>query len=85
MYRKPSVQPPALLSGTYPGRNRVFGAPGPFGRRLEPLIAILPELLRPHGYATAHFSKWHIGDQPDTHPTARGFDEHAGIMYSNDM
>ncbi len=75
----------ALLSGTVPGRNKVFGAHGPFGRGLEPSVEILSEVLKPEGYATAHFGKWHIGDQPDTRPHARGFDEHAGLMYSNDM
>ncbi|MGY8717908.1 MAG: sulfatase-like hydrolase/transferase, partial [Verrucomicrobiia bacterium] len=75
----------ALLSGTVPGRNQVFGAHGPFGRGLTPDIKILPELLKPRGYATGHFGKWHIGDQPETRPLARGFDEHAGLMYSNDM
>ena len=75
----------ALLSGTVPGRNKVFGAHGPFGRGLEPAIKILSEILQPVGYATAHFGKWHIGDQPETRPHARGFDEHAGLMYSNDM
>ena len=34
---------------------------------------------------TAVFGKWHIGDQPDTRPPARGFDESCGLMYSNDM
>ena len=75
----------ALLSGTVPGRNQVFGAHGPFGRGLTPDIKILSELLKPRGYATGHFGKWHIGDQPETRPLARGFDEHAGLMYSNDM
>jgi len=75
----------SLLSGTFPARHRVFGAHAPFGRGLEPTIPILPELLQPLGYATAHFGKWHLGDQPDTRPLARGFDEHAGLMYSNDM
>ncbi len=75
----------SLLTGTFPARHRVFGAHEPFGRGLEPDIPILPELLKPLGYATAHFGKWHLGDQPDTRPLARSFDEHAGLMYSNDM
>ncbi|MBT8045321.1 MAG: sulfatase-like hydrolase/transferase, partial [Verrucomicrobiae bacterium] len=75
----------AMLSGCYPGRTKVFGAHGPHGRGLEPKFMNLAEVLKPHGYATAHFGKWHVGDQPETRPLARGFDEHAGLMYSNDM
>ena len=75
----------ALLSGCYPGRTKVFGAHGNGGRGLETTFATLPEQLKKAGYNTAHFGKWHIGDQEETRPLARGFDEHAGIMYSNDM
>lgn len=75
----------ALLSGCYPGRTRVFGAHGPKGRGLEPRFMTMAEMLKRAGYATAHFGKWHCGDQPETRPLARGFDEHAGLMYSNDM
>jgi arylsulfatase A len=45
----------------------------------------LGEVLKKRGYTTAVFGKWHIGDQPDTRPQARGFDESCGLMYSNDM
>ena len=75
----------ALLSGCYPGRTKVFGAHGPGDRGLDPQFTTMAEMLRASGYATAHFGKWHCGDQPDTRPPARGFDEHAGLMYSNDM
>jgi len=75
----------ALLSGCYPGRTKVFGAHGPRARGLEPTFATMGEVLKPAGYRTAVFGKWHIGDQPDTRPPARGFDESCGLMYSNDM
>ena len=75
----------ALLSGCYPGRTRVFGAHGPHARGLDPSFATLGEVLKKAGYATAVFGKWHIGDQPETRPPARGFDESCGLMYSNDM
>jgi arylsulfatase A-like enzyme len=75
----------ALLSACYPGRTKVFGAHGPRARGLEPRFATLGEVLKPAGYRTAVFGKWHIGDQPDTRPPARGFDESCGLMYSNDM
>jgi len=75
----------ALLTGTYPERNRLFGAHGPRQRGLDPQFVTMGEMLQESGYRTASFGKWHIGDQPDTRPPARGFDESSGIMYSNDM
>ncbi len=75
----------ALLSGCYPGRTKVFGAHGPGGKGLDPNFMTLAEMFKKNGYATAHFGKWHCGDRPKTRPLARGFDEHAGLMYSNDM
>jgi len=75
----------ALLSGCFPGRTGVFGAHGPRARGLDPRFATLGEVLKKRGYSTAVFGKWHIGDQPETRPPARGFDESCGLMYSNDM
>jgi arylsulfatase A-like enzyme len=75
----------ALLSGCYPGRTKVFGAHPPGARGLDPKFATMGEVLKAGGYRTAVFGKWHIGDQPDTRPPARGFDESCGLMYSNDM
>ena len=75
----------ALLTGCYPGRTQVFGAHGPTAKGLDPSYATLGEILRAQGYATACFGKWHIGDQEETRSHARGFDETAGLMYSNDM
>jgi arylsulfatase A-like enzyme len=75
----------ALLSGCYPGRTKVVGAHGPGARGLDPKYATLGQVMKTAGYATAVFGKWHIGDQPETRPWARGFDESCGLMYSNDM
>ncbi len=75
----------ALLSGCYPGRTKIFGAHGPRARGLDPSFATMGNVLQHAGYKTAVFGKWHIGDQPDTRPPARGFDESCGLMYSNDM
>jgi arylsulfatase A-like enzyme len=75
----------SLLTGCYPGRTKVFGAHAPRERGLDPKFATLGEVLKVKGYRTATFGKWHIGDQPDTRPPARGFDESCGLMYSNDM
>ena len=75
----------ALLSGCYPGRTKVFGAHPPRARGLDPKFATMGQVVQGAGYKTAVFGKWHIGDQPDTRPPARGFDESCGLMYSNDM
>ena len=75
----------ALMTGCYPGRTKMVGAHPPRARGLDPKFATLAEVLKPRGYKTAVFGKWHLGDQPDTRPPARGFDESCGLMYSNDM
>ena len=75
----------ALLSGCYPGRTGVVGAHSPGARGLDPSFATMGQVLKTAGYRTAVFGKWHIGDQPETRPPARGFDESCGLMYSNDM
>lgn len=75
----------ALISGCYPGRTKVFGAHGPNERGLETTFPTMGEIFKTAGYKTAIFGKWHCGDQPETRPFARGFDESCGLMYSNDM
>ena len=75
----------SLLTGCYPHHTRITGAIGPGNPGLDPHFPIMSETLKEQGYATAHFGKWHIGDVPETRPTARGFDEHAGLLISNDM
>jgi arylsulfatase A-like enzyme len=45
----------------------------------------LAELVKPQGYATACFGKWHLGHHPKFLPTRHGFDEYFGLPYSNDM
>ncbi len=75
----------ALISGCYPGRTKVFGAHGPKARGLETNFPTIGEVFKAEGYKTAIFGKWHCGDQPETRPQARGFDETCGLMYSNDM
>ncbi|WP_321995880.1 sulfatase [Draconibacterium orientale] len=75
----------ALISGCYPGRTKVFGAHGPGGRGLETTFPTIGEVFKNAGYKTALFGKWHCGDQPETRPQNRGFDETCGLMYSNDM
>lgn len=75
----------ALLTGCYPGRTKLFGALAPEDPGLSPDYATMGEVFQKNGYATACFGKWHIGDQSGRRPHDRGFDESAGLMYSNDM
>lgn len=75
----------ALLSGRYPHRNGVVNAIAPGEPGLDPKHPIIAETFKQHGYATAHFGKWHLGDIPTTRPMARGFDQYAGLLVSNDM
>ena len=75
----------ALMTGTYPERNGLFGAHAPRQRGLDPEFMTMGEMLQNAGYTTGFFGKWHLGDHDETRPQNRGFDEAVGIMYSNDM
>lgn len=76
----------ALLSGSYPNRIGINGALAPTSRiGISDSERLLPQLLKTRGYATAIFGKWHLGAAPPFLPTRHGFDEYAGIPYSNDM
>lgn len=75
----------ALLTGCYPEHTKLYGAHSPGQKGMDPKFMTIAQALQKNDYTTAIFGKWHIGDQPETRPAARGFDESAGIMYSNDM
>ncbi len=63
------------------------GYPGYRGK-LDPSIATLAELLRPHGYRTYYAGKWHVTPLTETGPTGpfdgwplgRGFDRFYGFL-----
>ena len=75
-----------LLTGCYPNRIGIHGALGPKSAvGLSSNEVTLAEMLKPLGYATAIFGKWHLGDSPQFLPTRHGFDEYFGLPYSNDM
>jgi arylsulfatase A-like enzyme len=65
----------ALLTGRYPIRA---GVPGN-GPSLRPSEQTIASLLKPAGYATGIFGKWHLGETSDTVPNAHGFDRFTGF------
>jgi arylsulfatase A-like enzyme len=66
-----------LLTGRSPQRA---GVPGNVGgdRGLPPEQITLAEYLGDHGYKTALFGKWHLGEIPELSPLVQGFDEFYG-------
>jgi arylsulfatase A-like enzyme len=87
----PNCQPTraALMSGQYGPRTGVYtvGGTDRFDTSRRPLVPVdnvttLPldkmtwaKAVKPAGYATALFGKWHLGQQGKHHPGERGFDE----------
>jgi len=87
----PNCQPTraALMTGLYGPRTGVYTVGGTdrfdwSSRPLRPVdnVVKLPtafpttaSVLRDSGYRTAMFGKWHLGETPQHHPSARGFDE----------
>ncbi|MGD9648850.1 MAG: sulfatase, partial [Pirellulales bacterium] len=79
----------ALMTGQYGPRTGTYtvGSINRFDWSMRPLRpvdnvvdlpldrAIIPQLLKPAGYATGMFGKWHLGDDGKHHPASRGFDE----------
>ncbi len=78
-----------LLLGRYPDRiaNKwLRDVIDPFTPGLPIGEATLAEILKPIGYKTAIYGKWHLGDlNEEDLPTNHGFDEFTGITVSHDM
>ena len=80
----------SLLTGRYPhktGVSRVLAGQRakPGGSKqstpgLPPNETTIASLLRPHGYRTAIFGKWHLGVADECRPNAHGFDEFFGFL-----
>lgn len=54
-----------------PPHNESFGMP----EYLDPAVVCLPRLMQQGGYRTAHFGKWHIGEEEPAPVVAYGYDE----------
>ena len=75
----------SLMSGCYANRVSMAGALNHQSKvGIHPNEKLLSELLKAKGYATACYGKWHLGDRAPFLPTKRGFDDFAGLPYSND-
>ena len=68
-----------LMTGRYQQRLGLFTA-GEAGSGLPMSEKIFPQYLKPAGYATAQFGKWHLGPTPEWSPALRGFDEVFGFL-----
>ena len=70
----------ALMTGQYSIRNglSLIIVPGSEST-LSKRAVTMGELFKGAGYATAIFGKWHLGIEPQSLPTAHGFDEFYGI------
>jgi arylsulfatase A-like enzyme len=76
----------ALLTGCYPNRVGILGALGPGAKHgVSDREKTIAQVLKPRGYATAIYGKWHLGHHPRFLPTRHGFDDYFGLPYSNDM
>ena len=77
----------AVLTGKTPAELHITN-PGPglgtIANKLRPPTQLrefptseisIAEILKPAGYASAYFGKWHLGDDDEYQPNNRGFDE----------
>ncbi|MBN2653026.1 MAG: sulfatase [Spirochaetales bacterium] len=75
-----------LLTGTYPNRIGMHGAPDHNARHgINPNEWTMAQMFRDSGYTTGMAGKWHLGHHREFLPLQHGFDEFYGIPYSNDM
>jgi len=84
------IIPPAAIRRAYDGslseeEGHVFPELSredmvPYGKMgLPPEEVTIAEILKPKGYGTAAFGKWHLGLSGDRHPLGQGFDEFIGF------
>ncbi|MCL4201682.1 MAG: sulfatase-like hydrolase/transferase [Pirellulaceae bacterium] len=68
-----------LMTGRYQQRLGLYTG-GEAGSGLPMSETIFPQFLKPSGYATAQFGKWHLGPDPAWSPALRGFDDVFGFL-----
>lgn len=68
-----------LMTGRYQQRLGLYTG-GEAGSGLPMSETIFPQYLKPAGYTTAQFGKWHLGPDPAWSPALRGFDEVFGFL-----
>ncbi len=70
----------ALMTGRYSIREglSLIGLPGT-PNTLSSKAYTMGQLFKEAGYGTALFGKWHLGEDPQSLPSAHGFDEFYGI------
>jgi arylsulfatase A-like enzyme len=68
-----------LLTGRYQQRAGVYTA-GEGGRGIAQTETIFPKFLKPAGYVSGAFGKWHLGLTVEQSPVGRGFDEWYGFL-----
>lgn len=77
-----------LLTGRYAIRTGLgYSVILPNDERRLPLSEVtIAAALKPAGYVSALFGKWHLGHTgPSWQPTRHGFDQFFGLQYSHDM
>lgn len=75
----------AFVTGMHPYRAGMLlpQLPGAISY-LRPETPCIAKFLRDQGYSTGQFGKNHLGDHPDSLPTAHGFEEFWGYLYHLD-
>ncbi|MBL9144381.1 MAG: sulfatase-like hydrolase/transferase [Verrucomicrobiaceae bacterium] len=68
-----------LMTGRYQQRLGLYTG-GEAGSGLPMSEKIFPQYLKPAGYATGQFGKWHLGPDLAWSPALRGFDEVFGFL-----
>ena len=75
----------AFFTGMYPLRTGMIPPQIPgMTTYLKPGTPALAKFLLDLGYTTGEFGKNHLGDHPDSFPTAHGFQEYWGYLYHLD-
>jgi arylsulfatase A-like enzyme len=74
----------AFLTGAYPQRAGLYMGINPIRTPhwfigLNPDEVTLPEQFRTKAYSTHMVGKWHLGTEPEFHPTKHGFDTYYGM------